>query len=122
MNPTNPNLLTFQSGPFMSEDNEESKAIVMALGLLNVLNTKKVSGNKKAKIALCGYHPTHWLILTVINGFDDEKENGYAVAGFPRPMFSKAEFAANAAIVCHRMLGTPEDAVMEIIDTKPEEN
>jgi len=119
MTPPPDKILTFVDQIFMSDENAEAKAIILALGMLDHLNKERLSATKKAEVASCGFHPTHWLLVARFGGYDKKEDNGYIVAGWPKKKFSYFLFALQSAAICTALFGAPADVKIRMVDSKP---
>ncbi|MBI5381105.1 MAG: hypothetical protein HZA31_04330 [Opitutae bacterium] len=118
MIPTPDKILTFIDDVFFTDEDAEAKAIIVALGMLNHINTHHLSPKRKAEFAMSGTHSTHWLLIGRFGGFQRKEDNGYCVAGWPKRKYSELEFKSLAATLCAQVLGSPKDAEFRMIDTK----
>ena len=117
-----PNL---PSGTFHVTDDRQAQELILYLGLLPHLEkesrlSEKNGTRKNAVCAAIGYHDTHWIIVSKISGFNDPKENGFTVVGMPKKTTSREEFLEKGALLSAAMFGSPDNARLSMIDTKPE--
>ena len=123
MIPSDP--LKFNEGPFFTDEDLVAKTIIVALGISSQIEAKPSLPKTRRPthhgvFSSIGFHDTHWIFVGKISGFADSKENGYVAAGWPKKECSREQFAAHAALICTAMLGSPDNADIKIIDTKPE--
>jgi hypothetical protein len=92
-------------------DDIEAKAFLAALGILNDLPTKGTltnSGRAEIDTIAVGHydHPTHWILAFRFHGNEEEKENGFAVFGWPKNKWPRSVIKD---AIDRQSLGPPDD-------------
>ena len=77
--------------PEIIADNDKALEIITSLGLLDEFLKEQASPSECMfrSIIFRTYkrHESHWILTAYFHNFDDEKENGYFVASWPKNLF-----------------------------------
>lgn len=65
------------------QDDVDAQALMARLGIYDALK-KQRDPEKNQTILLADTHPTHWCICVEYRGYEDPKDNGYAVFTHPK--------------------------------------
>lgn len=109
-------ILTFVDDVFFSDDDAESKAIILALGMFDHLHAKTSGPTKQAAIAMCIHHPTHWILVSRAAGYAKPTDNGYCIAGWPKRKFNAKVAAEKAQQVAALFFGNAKDMKISFVD------